>query len=84
MDTAEWIEETPLLIGTGGSGFSAMPKLGSVGFHSGVLNGANPIYQTVDEVQLSSNGHVLATPSAPNSAKNGINDCTYATSCSAP
>jgi hypothetical protein len=84
MDTAEWIEETPLEIGTGGSEFAAMPNLGVVHFKGGKLNGANPGYQTVDEMQLSSNGTILATPSAPNSKGTAFNDCTYAATCAAP
>ena len=52
MDTAEWIEETPLQIGTSGTGISALPNLGSVQFYGSTLNGANPGYQTVDEMQL--------------------------------
>lgn len=84
MDTAEWIEETPLVVGTGGAGLAHMPNLGVVHFRGGTLNGANPNYQTVDEMQLSNNGTILATPSAPNAAGNGFNDCTYKTSCAAP
>jgi hypothetical protein len=85
MDTAEWIEETPLQIGTSGTGLSAMPDLGSVPFYGATLNGANPNYQAVDEMQLvNSSGAVLATPSAPGSTGNDFNDCTFATSCAAP
>ena len=84
MDTAEWIEETPLEIGTGGTGVAAMPSLSTVHFRKGTLNGANPSYQTVDEMQLNSNGKILATPSGPNLELNAFNDCTYATSCAAP
>jgi hypothetical protein len=84
MDTAEWIEETPLEIGTTGSGLAAMPNLGSVHFKDATLNHANPKFATIDEMQLSNNGAILATPSAPNSTKNGFNDCTYKTTCAAP
>jgi hypothetical protein len=84
MDTAEWIEETPLVIGTGGTGIAALPNLGVVHFKGAKLNGASPNYQTVDEMQLSSNGTILATPSGPSSTGNAFNDCTYATTCTAP
>jgi hypothetical protein len=84
MDTAEWIEETPLEIGGGGTGIAAMPNLTKVKFEEGLLNGANPKFATIDEMQLSNNGQILATPSSPNKTLNGFNDCTYATSCSAP
>jgi hypothetical protein len=68
MDTAEWIEETPLIIGTRGTGLAAIPNLGTVHFTSATLNRANPGFQAVDEMQLvDSNGHVIATrpPRAP-------------------
>ncbi len=42
MDTAEWIEETPLEIGTGGTGLAAMPNLGTVHFTGASLNFASP------------------------------------------
>lgn len=84
MDTAEWIEETPLEIGTSGTGLAAMPNLGVVKIAHATLNGANPKFQAVDEMQLSDNGTILATPSAPNHALNGFNDCTFASTCAAP
>jgi hypothetical protein len=83
-DTAEWIEETPLEVGTGSSGLAHLPNLGSVKFRDATLNGANPGFRPIDEMQLSNNGKVLATPSAPNAAHNGFNDCTYKRTCAAP
>lgn len=84
MDTAEWIEETPLEIGTSGTGLAAMPTLGTVHFRDAQLNGANPSFQTIDQMQLADDSTILATPSAPNKALDGFNDCTYATTCAAP
>lgn len=79
--TAEWVEETPLLIGTN-AGFSAMPNLGTVQFSGATVNGANANLQPAEAIQLvDPNGQVLATPSAPNSTHNGFSDCTYASSC---
>jgi hypothetical protein len=85
MDTAEWIEETPLIIGPGGTGVAAMPNLGTVHFTGATLNHANPGFQTLDEIQLiDGNGHVVATPSAPGAAGNNFNDCIWKTACAAP
>ncbi|HEY7280591.1 MAG TPA: G1 family glutamic endopeptidase [Actinomycetota bacterium] len=79
--TAEWIEETPLLIGTSGTGLSAMPNLGTVRFTHATVNGAPANLRAAEEMQLvDGNGRVLATPSAPVSPQ-AFNDCTYATSC---
>lgn len=83
--TAEWIVETPLLIGTDGTGLSAMPNLGSVKFTGATVNGASADLRPAEQVQLvDANNRVIARPSAPNAAKNAFNDCTYATSCAAP
>jgi Peptidase A4 family len=83
--SAEWIEETPLLIGTSGTGISAMPNLGTVHFTGATVNGANPKLTAADEMQLvGSNNQILATPSAPSASADAFNDCTYATACSAP
>lgn len=85
MDTAEWIEETPLIIGTGGTGVAAMPNLGTVGFTGATLNGSAPGFQTGDELQLaSSSGTVIATPSAPGPAGDSFNDCVWQSTCAAP
>ncbi|HXJ67147.1 MAG TPA: G1 family glutamic endopeptidase, partial [Actinomycetota bacterium] len=81
--TAEWIEETPLLIGTSGTGLSAMPNLGTVHFTNSTVNGAPAGLRTQEQMQLvGANGNVLATPSVPISPA-AFNDCTYSTSCSA-
>jgi hypothetical protein len=83
--TAEWIEETPLLIGTNGTGLSALPNLGTVHFTGATLNGAPAALRSSEEMQLvDTSGHVLATPSAPGADAASFNDCTFATSCAAP
>jgi hypothetical protein len=83
--TAEWIEETPLIIGTGGTGISAMPNLGTVTFDLGMVNGANAALNPAEAMQLvDTNGNVLATPSPPDSDADGFGDCTYASSCAGP
>ena len=79
--TAEWIEETPLLIGTD-AGFASLPNLTDPAFTSATVNGQNANLQTSDEIQLiDANGNVIGTPSAPNSTHDGFSACTWATSC---
>ena len=79
--TAEWIEETPLLIGTD-AGFASLPNLSDPAFTSATVNGQNANLQTSDEIQLiDANGNVIGTPSAPNSTHDGFSACTWATSC---
>ncbi len=84
MDTVEWIEETPLEIGTTGSGIAAMPNLTTVHFLNAKYNGAAAGLQTVDEMQLDNNNMIEATPSAPGAKMVAFNDCTWKTSCPAP
>jgi peptidase A4-like protein len=82
--TAEWISETPLLIGTG-PGLASLPNLSTTPFTSGTTNGTNAGLKASEEMQLiDSNGKVIGSPSAPNSTANGFNTCTWATSCAAP
>jgi hypothetical protein len=80
--TAEWIEETPLEIGTD-AGFAALPNLTNPAFSSGTVNGAAVKLTTSEEMQLiDSNSNVIGTPSAPNAAGSGFDACTWATTCS--
>src|SRR6185437_10967591 len=78
--TAEWIEETPLTIGTGGTGLAALPNLSNTPFTGATVNGANANLKSSEEIQLiDSNGKVIGTPSAPNSTANGFTECAWAT-----
>jgi hypothetical protein len=82
--TAEWIEETPLEIGTN-AGFAALPNLTNPNFDLGTVNGANPKLKASEQMQLvSSSGAVIGSPSNPDSDLDGFGDCAWATSCSAP
>src|SRR3954447_5040510 len=79
--TAEWIEETPLLLGTN-AGFAALPNLGNPAFSNATVNGANAGLTAAEQIYLTdSNGKVIGSPSAPNAARNGFSACTWATSC---
>jgi hypothetical protein len=78
--SAEWIEETPLVIGTN-AGFAPMPNLSAVPFTLATANGAPANLQASEEIQLiDSSGHVIGTPSAPLSSQS-FDDCAWATTC---
>jgi hypothetical protein len=80
--TAEWIEETPLEIGTN-AGFASLPNLSNPAFTGGTVNGANANLQASEALDLTdSNGNVIGSVSGPNAARNGFDACTWATSCS--
>jgi hypothetical protein len=82
--TAEWIEETPLLIGTN-AGLASLPNLTSPRFDVSKSNGAGAGLKASEEMVLTdSNGKVIGTPSAPDAQADGFNACTWATSCAAP
>jgi hypothetical protein len=82
MDTAEWIEETPLEIGAN-AGFAALPNLTNPAFNSAQVNGSAAHLTSSEEMQLTdSSGNVIGTPSAPNSSGDGFDECTWTSTCS--
>jgi hypothetical protein len=79
--TAEWIEETPLEIGTD-AGFALLPNLTNPAFTSATTNGAPAGLKVSEELDLTdSNGNVIGAPSAPNSTADGFDDCAWAAEC---
>jgi hypothetical protein len=82
--TAEWIEETPLLLGTN-AGFAALPNLTSPAFDLATTNGAPANLKATEQMQLiDSGGNVIGSPSAPDPDADGFNACTWARTCTAP
>jgi hypothetical protein len=82
--TAEWIVETPLLIGASGAGFSSMPNLTGAGFSNATANNAAAGLVPDEQVFLvdaSTGTQRLATPSAPTANGTAFRVCTYSTSC---
>jgi hypothetical protein len=79
--SAEWIEETPLEIGTN-AGFAALPSLTNPAFSSATVNGAPAGLKASEEMDLTdSNGNVIGAPSAPNSSADGFDACAWASTC---
>ena len=82
--TAEWIQETPLLIGAN-AGFSALPNLSTTGFDVGSTNGQSVALKPSEQMQLVDGaGTVIGSPSAPDSDGDGFGLCSWATSCAVP
>jgi hypothetical protein len=82
--TAEWIEETPLEIGTN-AGFAALPNLSNPNFDLGTTNGAPVKLSSSEQMQLvDSSGKVIGSPSAPDSDLDGFGACAWASTCSPP
>jgi hypothetical protein len=78
--SVEWIEETPITIGTGGTGLAAMPNLTTTQFTNPKVNGGPAHLVRAEQILLVSNGQRIVTPSAPDNSGN-FRVCTYATSC---
>jgi Peptidase A4 family len=79
--TAEWIEETPLEIGTN-AGLAPLPNLSRISFDRGTTNGASARLKASEMIQLiDGNGKVIGTPSAPDAQRDGFAVCAWATSC---
>jgi hypothetical protein len=80
--TAEWIEETPLVIDTSGSGLAVLPKLTKVPFTNATVNGASAKLVPSEEIQLiDANGKVIGAPSAPTKKGTAFAVCAWASSC---
>jgi hypothetical protein len=78
--TAEWIEETPLLLGAD-AGFASLPNLTDPVFTRAVANGVNANLQPSEEMLLAdANGNVIGAPSAPNATHDGFSACTWGVS----
>jgi hypothetical protein len=82
--TAEWIQETPLILGTN-AGFAPQPNLTSPAFDLATTNGQPANLKSSEEIQLiDQNGNVIGAPSAPDPDADGFNVCAWAGTCSAP
>ena len=83
--TAEWIEETPLTVGTGGTGQASLPTLSSAHFDNAAVNGLPARLTSAEELQLvDASNHVIGTPSAPDTEADGFAACAWVTSCAVP
>lgn len=84
--TAEWIEETPVIIDSSGAiTIGPMPALTTVHIDRALTNNANPGLKTSEEMELlNTSGAPLATPSSPDPDTDGFNDCVYASTCASP
>jgi hypothetical protein len=84
--TAEWIEETPVVVDDQGNvSVGPLPKLSKVHIDHGKANGQPAGLKGSEEVQLVDfNNVVLATPSRPDPGRDGFNVCSYSTHCARP
>lgn len=82
--TAEWIQETPLIIGTD-AGLASLPDLSRRRFDKARVNGANPHLERSQRILLATgSGTVIGTPSAPDRRRDGFAVCSWKKKCRAP
>src|SRR5205807_8764845 len=71
--TAEWIDETPLTIGSGGTGEASLPNLTTTPFDHATINGGPARLAASEQLQLiDASGKVIGTPSAPDAEADGF------------
>jgi hypothetical protein len=83
--TAEWIEETPVIIGAN-AGFADLPNLSRTTFNRARVNGKAAGLKRSERMLLTSgrNNRVIGTPSAPDAQHDGFALCAWARRCPAP
>jgi hypothetical protein len=83
--TAEWIDETPLTIGSSGASQASLPNLTVTPFDNAAVNGSSAHLTASEELQLvDGSGAVIGTPSGPDPEADGFADCAWATQCAIP
>lgn len=84
--TAEWIEETPVVVaGDGTVGVGPLPNLSTVRFDGARVNGTGADLLGSEAIQLvDSNGSAVMTPSTPDPQRDGFDDCSYQATCAPP
>jgi hypothetical protein len=82
--SAEWIEETPLGIGSGGAGLAPLPKLRATPFADATVNREPAALSPSEEIQLYAGSRRIGMPSVPNAARTGFEACTWVRRCPAP
>ncbi|HZT66441.1 MAG TPA: G1 family glutamic endopeptidase [Acidimicrobiales bacterium] len=83
--TAEWIEETPVVLGGSSTGLAPLPNLTTVNLDHATVNGRGAGLASTQRMELVNlSGAPIATPSNPDASADGFNACTWSTSCPTP
>jgi hypothetical protein len=80
--TAEWIQETPVIIGAN-AGFADLPNLSRTIFNRARVNGRAAGLKSSERILLTSGNKVIGTPSAPDRQHDGFALCSWASRCAA-
>lgn len=80
--TAEWVDETPLVIDSSGAALADLPNLSTTHFDSATVNGADPHLLPTETISLiDGNGKVIGAPSTPDAEGDGFYDCAWHSTC---
>lgn len=80
--TAEWIQETPVVLDPSNPGLAALPNLSTNSFSGAKTNGQNAGLTAAEKMNLiDSNGNVIGAPSNPSSTLDGFNLCSWSSTC---
>jgi hypothetical protein len=82
--SAEWIEETPLAIGTGGVGMASLPALRALPFDHAMVNDRPADLRRSEQIQLYDGSTRIGTPSMPDADRDGFRWCTWRRTCPVP
>lgn len=83
--TAEWIQERPTLIGSGGTTLAPLATLTNPAFNLARVNGAPAALKLAQQIQMTNaSGGIIGRASAPDSGHDGFRSCTYTATCAAP
>jgi Peptidase A4 family len=82
--SAEWIEETPLAISTGGVGLTGLPDLTETPFEAATVNGKPARLSPSQAIDLVNESTVIGSVSEPSAADDGFGACAWSGACSLP
>ena len=81
-ESAEWIEEAPLEIGSGGTSQGALANFGEVSFGALTANSDNPALTDDDRIDMvDAKGNIVASPSGPGAGGDSFDVCFGSGSC---
>jgi hypothetical protein len=81
-ESAEWIVEAPLNVGSGGVGGSTLSDFGTVPFSNLAANGAAAALSASEAiVMVNGSNNIIAEPSAPLSKGSAFDDCYGSSGC---
>ena len=81
-ESAEWIEEAPVEIGSSGAQQAALADFGQVSFAALIVNSGNPALSDGDRIDMvDAKGNIVASPSGPGASGDSFDVCFGSGGC---